>query len=448
MEHFELLIIGGVAAGMSAASQARRVDENMSIGVFEKGDYVSYGACGMPYLIDNLITDYNKLIAIDKDKYINERNIQIFTSSAATAVNFNEKTVTIEHGGLRKNYSWDKLVIATGARAVLPPFQGIENENVFVLRSLDDGLAIKRYIESGYPRKGIIVGGGAIGLEMAESLRTLGIETVMLEKAGSIASAFTEKIRERIIEELEKHNVTIKTGVDIKTINKVKDGLSVETNNSTIDTDFILISIGVRPNTEFLKNTGIKLDPRGAIIINSRSETNIPGVYAAGDCATVRHLIISEDVYMPLGTTSNKQGRVAGLQAAGVTSEEFKGIVGTQFVRVFDLEVAKTGFSETEAAKHNIKAESADVFWKSKAGYCPDSKKIYVKLTVNSETRELIGGETAGVDGAAQRANVIAAAITSKMKINDFAYLDLGYAPPFSPVWDSLLAAGQKLVKR
>jgi NADPH-dependent 2,4-dienoyl-CoA reductase/sulfur reductase-like enzyme len=448
MKHYDLLIIGGVAAGMSAASQARRIKKDISIGVFEKNNFVSYAACGMPYFIGDVVTDQNKLIAIDKDKFINERNIQIFTESCAEKIIFAKKQVEIKHKDRAETYTYDKLVIATGARAVIPPIKGVDSKNVFPLRNLDEGLAIKKYIQTVKSANGIIIGGGPIGLEMAESLRTLGIETVLLEKMDDIALAFDKEIRDLIIEELKKNNVTTKTKVNIKEIIQDKDKLKIQLDSETLLTDFIIVSVGILPNTDFLKGTELRMNERGAIIVNEKSGTNIPDVYSAGDCATAKHLILLDDVYMPLGTTSNKQGRVAGLQAAGIHNEIFKGIVGTQLIKVFDLELGKTGLSEADAKRSGINAKSSGVNWRSRAGYYPGAKNIFVKLTINNNTHELIGGQVAGEDGAALRTNVVAAAITSKMKIEDFAYLDLGYAPPFSPVWDSLHAAAQNLISR
>ncbi len=448
MKHYDILIIGGVAAGMSAASQARRNNKDISIGVFEKGGFVSYGACGMPYYIYDLIPDYNQLVAIDINKFINERNIQIFMNSQAIKVDFTRKQIEVKHSDWNETYTYNKLVIATGARAILPPIRGIDNKDIFVLRSLDEGIAIKKYIQAKKPGKGVIIGGGPIGLEMAESLRAMRIETTILEKMNNIAAAFDDDVRSLILRELEKNNVTVSAGVDIKEIKQKDNTLVIFVDNKELPADFIIASTGIRPNTEFLNGTGLKINDRGAIIVNERSETNIPDVYSAGDCATVKHLILNQNVYMPLGTTSNKQGRVAGLQAVGITSEQFKGIVGSQLIKVFDLELGKTGLSESEAEKAGIKSRSSSVQWRSKAGYYPGSKDLLIKLTINSNTGEIIGGQTAGYDGAALRLNVIATAVAAGMKVDEFAYLDLGYAPPFSPVWDGLLAAAQNLVQR
>jgi NADPH-dependent 2,4-dienoyl-CoA reductase/sulfur reductase-like enzyme len=448
MKHYDFVAIGGVAAGMSAASQARRIKKDISIAVFEKYNYVSYGACGMPYLIDDLVTDENKLIAIDKNKFINERNIQIFTDSSVEKVSFDKKQVEVKHKDHSDIYTYDKLVIATGAIAVTPPIKGLNKPNVFMLRSLNHGLAIKNYIRTNKPAKGVIIGGGAIGLEMAETLRTLGIETIILEKMDDIALTFDQEIRDIVKKELSTNNVAVKTKVNIKEIIEENNKLAIELDNESIKTNFIIVSAGIRPNTDFLKGTNLKMTDRGVIIVNERSETNIPDVYSAGDCATVKHFILNEDVYIPLGTTSNKQGRVAGLQAAGVRSEVFKGVIGSQLIKVFELELGKTGLSEAEAKKSGINAKSSGIEGRSRAGYYPGAKSIFVKLTINTDTRELIGCQIAGTDGAALRTNTAAAAIAARMKIEEFAYLDLGYAPPFSPVWDPLLSAAQNLITR
>lgn len=446
--YYDLLIIGGVAAGMSAASQARRENKEMSIALFEKSDFVSYGSCGMPYYIGGLISDYNKLIAIDVDMFINKRNIQIMTGTEATAIDFKEKKVMAVQNGKQMEVSYGKLMIATGAKAIQPPIPGAEQEGVFVLRNLNDGIRIKEYVDEKKPKSVVLVGGGFIGLELAENFRGNDIETTIVERLESVAMSMDTEIRDRIIQRLENNGVTVKTGTTVEEIKKDGSRIAVHAGGEVIVADLVVLSVGIAPNTDFLKGSELEMTDKGAIIVNEKSETNMPDVYSGGDCATVKHLVTGKNVYMPLGPTANKQGRVAGLQAAGVTTERFPGIVGTQLVKVFDLEVGKTGLSDEDAAAENIPASSMGATWKSRAGYCPKGDRLFVKLTINPDTREIIGGQIAGTDGAAQRTNVIATAIASKMKVEDFAYLDLGYAPPFSPVWDALLVTAQKMVKR
>jgi NADPH-dependent 2,4-dienoyl-CoA reductase/sulfur reductase-like enzyme len=433
---------------MSAASQARRTSNKLTIAVIEKSPYVSYAACGMPYYISNDVRDADSLVAINIDEYINERKIEIRLNTEVAAVDFTSKTITVISSAGKETIAFGKLIIATGARPVVPPIKGIDSPNIYYLRNLSDGIAIKKYIDERSPRSGIIIGGGFIGLEMAESLRKRSINTVMLEKFESVAMTMSPVIRSIITETLAVNDVTVRTHADITGIAASDAGLIVTASGDRYEGDFIIASTGIVPNTDFLKGTELAMNDRGAVIVDEKSATNLPDIYAAGDCATVKNLISGESVYLPLGTTANKQGRVAGLQAAGMTDEIFPGVVGSQMVKIFDLEVGKTGFNESDAWRAGVPSESSSVLSRSKAGYYPAASRICVSLTINSQTRELIGGETAGIDGAALRINTIATAVAARMKIEEVAYLDLGYAPPFSPVWDPVNAAAQKLMRR
>jgi len=448
MKKYDLLILGGDAAGMSAASQARRIDPSISIGVFDKGEYVSYAACGMPYYISGRVKESKNLIAINKEDFIKNRKIEIYNRHEAVKADFSAKSIMIKSDKGTDTYQYSRLIIATGAKPFIPPIKGIENDNIFFLRNLSDGIAIKEFIKSNSPKSCVIIGGGFIGLEMAESLHELNIKSTILEKMDSIASAMSPEIKKRITKKIKEKNIDVHTEVDIDEIQKSDQGLTVNCGNFNLNTDFIIVSVGIVPCTDFLSDTGLNMNERGAILIDEESKTNIPEVYAAGDCATVKNLITGKDVYMPLGTTANKQGRVAGLQSAGIKNEHFNGIVGTQFVKIFDLEAGKTGFNSSDAERAGIKSESISTLWKSRAGYCPEAQRIVLIITINSETRAIIGAEAIGAEGAVQRINVIAIAVTSGMTIDDFAYVDLGYAPPFAPVWDVLLAGAQKFIKR
>ena len=448
MTHFNLIVIGGDGAGMGAASQARRINKEISIAVFEKGEHVSYAACGMPYYISDDIKNYKELIAIDIDEFIDKRKIIIKTMSEVTEVDFTQKKIAASHNGELTHYTYDRIVIATGAAAAIPPIPGVENEDVFVLRTLRQGISIKEYIDNKKPEKAILIGGGFISLELAETLTKKNITITLLEKMDSIASLWSPEIQKIVADELIKQGVTIKTGVDIENIVREGKGLAINTKSGKFTADFIIISTGAKPNTAIFKNSGLQTLQNGAIIIDEKCRTNLKDVFAAGDCCTVKNLITGKDDYMPMATTANKQGRVAGLQAVNVTTEIFKGALGSQMMKVCDLEVAKTGFNKSDAEKHGIKTLDDYIEWKSRPGYYPGSDKIYVKLTIREDNRKVIGGELAGKDGAALRINTIAAAITAGMTVEDFAYLDTGYAPPFSPVWDPVVAAAQNFIKR
>jgi len=448
MSHFNIISIGGDAAGMSAASQARRIDKDLTIAVFERNEFVSYAACGMPYYISGDISDYTSLLAIDKDEFINKRKIQINTFSTVTSVDFDAKKLVVLSNGKEETHSYDKLIIATGASAAIPPIKGVNNEGIFVLRTLRDGLNIKDFIAKSKADSVILIGGGFISLELTETFLKLGIKVKLIEKASAVAALMSPEIQKIITESLLNQGVEVLTSVNISEIIKENNLLKVITDSGVHSAPFIIISTGAKPNTEFLKNSPLSFHKSGAIIVNEKTETNIPDVYAAGDCATVKNLITGMDEYMPMATTANKQGRVAGLQAAGVKSEIFKGALGTQMMKVSELEIAKTGFNRSDAEKNGIAVIDDIIEWKSRAGYYPLSQPIKVKLTIRSDNRKVIGGEIIGKDYAALRINTIAAAITAGMNVEDLAYLDTGYSPPFSPVWDPVIAAAQSFIKR
>ncbi|HOK02920.1 MAG TPA: FAD-dependent oxidoreductase [Spirochaetota bacterium] len=448
MSHFNIISIGGDAAGMSAASQARRIDKDLTIAVFERNEFVSYAACGMPYYISGDISDYTSLLAIDKDEFINKRKIQINTFSTVTSVDFDAKKLVVLSNGKEETHSYDKLIIATGASAAIPPIKGVNNEGIFVLRTLRDGLNIKDFIAKSNADSVILIGGGFISLELTEAFLKLGIKVKLIEKASAVAALMSPEIQKIITESLLNQGVEVLTSVNISEIIKENNLLKVITDSGVHSAPFIIISTGAKPNTEFLKNSPLSFHKSGAIIVNEKTETNIPDVYAAGDCATVKNLITAMDDYMPMATTANKQGRVAGLQAAGVKSEIFKGTLGTQMMKVSELEIAKTGFNRSDAEKNGIAVIDDIIEWKSRAGYYPLSQPIKVKLTIRSDNRKVIGGEIIGKDYAALRINTIAAAITAGMNVEDLAYLDTGYSPPFSPVWDPVIAAAQSFIKR
>ncbi len=448
MIKYDLLVIGGDAGGMSAASQARRIDKNISIGVLNKGEHVSFAACGMPYFISGDVGHADDLKAINPDDFMKKRNIQIFVKHEALRIDFMNRIVTIQNEKGAVDYGYGKLVIATGATPIIPPITGVDSENVFFLRNLSDGIAIQKYIAEKKPKKGIIIGGGFIGLEMSEALRKLSIETTLLEREESVALTMSPDVRQIILDELAAYDVAVRTGTTVESISRDGDRLIVSTASEKYEAEFVIVSTGVRPATEFLKETELAMTDFGAIVVNEKSETNITGVYSAGDCATVINRITGKTDYMPLGTTANKQGRVAGLQAVGIETEIFPGIVGSQQVKVFGLEIGKTGFNRADAERAGIPSETGNSSWNSRAGYYPGSEKVHVLITINSETRKVIGGEVIGRDGAAHRSNFIAMAVATGLTVEELAYMDLGYAPPFSPVWDPINSAAQVMVTR
>jgi NADPH-dependent 2,4-dienoyl-CoA reductase/sulfur reductase-like enzyme len=449
MSKERLVVIGGVAAGMSAASRARKLRPDMEILVFEKSGYVSYAACGMPYLISDKVKSANNLVVYDAQFFKEKRGIDVFLHHEVRQIFPQKRIVLILNGktGEETEYSYDKLLISTGARPIIPSIKGIDLKGVFTLRILEEGAAIKEYIIQKSPKKGLILGGGYIGMEMAEAFAENGIDVTVVEKMPGILGTMDDEINQVVEEELKVNNVTLIKSKAIVEFAGDESYISraVLDDGESLDADIALIGAGIRPNSEIAKDAGIELG-RAAIKVNERMETNIPDIYAAGDCAEAYHLVLGRNVHIPLGTTANKQGRVAGENIAGGDSI-FPGIVGTATFKVFDLEVGRTGITEKEALNEGIEYSTKVIEHISRAHYYPGASKIRIKLMANSKTGVLLGAQMVGKEGVSQRIDVFATAITAKMTAQEIGDLDLGYAPPFAPVYDPILISANELQK-
>ena len=446
-----LVVIGGVAAGMSAASRARRLRPDMEITVFEKSGFVSYGSCGLPYFISGIIKAPENLVVYDAKFFKEKRNIDVFVHHEVLKIFPAKRTILVKNleNGKEFEVGYDKLVIATGARAVKPNIKGIELKGIFTVRFLEDGIKIKEFISENSPRKALIVGAGYIGMEMAEALVSLGMDVTIVEQMPNILGTMDEEINEIVEQELQRNGVKLLKSVSVNEFigenGYVKK--SVLSNGQVIDAELVVVGAGIKPNSEIAKEAGIEIGKTGAIAVNQRMETNIPGIYSAGDCAEVYHLVLNRPVYIPLGTTANKQGKIAGENAAGGNAV-FKGIVGTAVFKVFDLEVARTGISEKQAKSEGFDYVATLIAHGSRAHYYPGGSKIRVKLIADRKTGRLLGAEMVGKDGVAKRIDVFATAIHAKLSVDEISDLDLSYAPPFAPVWDPILIAANDLEKK
>jgi NADPH-dependent 2,4-dienoyl-CoA reductase/sulfur reductase-like enzyme len=451
MTRERFIVIGAVAAGMSAASRARRLKPDMEIIVFERTGDVSWAACGMPYLIADKVKSADKLVVYDTKFFKEQRNIDVFLNHEAKQIFPQRKTVLVKNieTGEEKEYPYDKLLIATGARSVVPPIKGIDLKGIFTLRQLQEGVAIKEYIRQNSPKKGLIIGAGYIGMEMAEAFSTAGVKVTMVEKMPNIIGTMDDEITGVVEEELNNNGVKIIKSSAI--VQFQGDGSSVTgavtDSGMSINADIALIGVGIRPNSEIARDAGITLGRTAAINVNGKMETNIPDIYAAGDCAEAYHIVLRRNAYIPLGTTANKQGRVAGENATGGNAS-FAGIVGTAVFKTFNLEVGRTGITEKEAKAEGIDYVSNVIQHTSRAFYYPGKSHIKVKLVADRKTGLLLGAQMAGREGIAKRVDVFATAITARMTIRDVGNLDLGYAPPFAPVYDPILIAAEELQKK
>ncbi len=445
-----VVIVGGVAAGMSAASQAKRRKSSLNVTALEKSEFVSYGSCGLPYYIMDITKKHTDLIAIPKERFKSERNIDVLTKIEVVSIDSKAgKVFAIDHNEKKDiEFPYDYLAITTGASAIKPPIPGIDNPAIFQLRTLDDGIAIKGYIKSRSLKRTAIVGAGYIGMEMAEALKGLGLEVIVIEKLSNILGTMDDEITTIVEKTLESNGVKILKSTEVKSFDKKENGLiRIETSNGSFDVDMVILSIGVKPNSEIAKAAGIVTGVHDAILVNERMETNIPHIYSAGDCATTKHIILKKDAYIPMGTTANKQGKIAGANIAGA-NESFKGVAGTSVVKIFDLEVARTGLTEREALENKFNAVSSVITSKTRAHYYPGGKSITIKLVMEKKNGKLLGAQMVGGEGVSKRIDIVVAGLYKGMTIDELSRLDLSYAPPFAPVWDPLLVAANDAIKK
>lgn len=434
----KLVVIGGVAAGMSAASKLKRVNKDAHVVVYEKGNFLSYGACGLPYFVSGENDDYKKLIARTKEHF-EENGIEIHLQHEVVKVVPEKKQVMIKDLKNNKLFieSYDKLMISTGAVPIIPPFPGIELENIHALKTLEDGIRLKEVASQSHINNVAIVGAGYIGIEVAEAMRRLGKNVKIIELSDRSLRTFDPELTDIAEKELRNQGVELHFGEKVEGFigtNKVE---AIKTDKNTYKTDLVLMSIGIKPATKFLKGSGIPLAANGAVIIDREMRTNVEDIYAAGDCAQVYNRVTEENAFIPLGTNANKCGRIAGANIAG-SHIKYVGTLGSAAIKVFDLELARTGMSEIDAK--NLALDYATVFVKGAdhPGYYPNQTPIWIKLIYEKRTRRILGAQAAGPKGVVLRIDVFAVAIHNNMTTEELGMTDLCYAPPFAGVWDAI----------
>ena len=443
----QLIVVGGVAAGMSAAAKAKRIDPESEAVVYEKGPHISYAACGMPYFIAGDIPDYRSLFARTPEQMA-KQGVQVHLRHEVTGVDPEARVVRVRALDENREFEqgYDRLVIATGARPIQPSLPGIELGNVFLLRSFTEGLALQRFVEESQPHQAIVVGGGYVGVEMAETFRRLGMQVKMVIRSGKVMRAtLDDDVRALLEAELDRQGVEIIKGQPLS-FEGESQVEAVSTDQGNHACDLVLLGMGVRPETALAQAAGVNLGVTGAISTDDHMRTNLPDVYSAGDCAEAFHLVTGQPDYIPLGSTANKQGRVAGSNAAGEDSA-FRGIVGTMVVRAFDLVVASTGLTATQAQNQGYQVRAPLIRAKDSSHYFPGAADIHVKLVVDDSTGQLLGAQIAGQKGVAKRIDVFATALHLQLGVRDIQSLDLSYAPPFAPVWDPILVAANVAAK-
>lgn len=444
------VIIGGDAAGMSAATQIRRLNPDSEVVVFEKGKILSYAQCGLPYYVAGLVPSSEDLIARTKEQFEEKYGIKIYLAHEVTGLDAENQTVRGNQleadQAFEENY--DYLLIATGGEAIVPPWPGVNLDRVSVLKTIPDANRIIQWLEQNPDiQKVTVIGGGYIGLEMAEAFHLRGKEVQIIDIADQLNASFDPDMAIHAKDELEKKGVKVLLNEEVKGFKGDIKVTSVETDKGEYPTDLVIVAIGIKPNSHFAKEAGIELGPKGAIKVNEKMQTNIKNIYAAGDCATHYHLVKEQDDFIPLGTTANKQGRIAGTNLGGGDAS-FKGIIGTAVMKVLDLDMARTGLSEKEAKGLNLDIETVSIRSRHHATYYPDAKRLFIKLVFDKNTRRLLGGQVVGYEGVDKRIDVLAVAITQKLTIDELQELDLSYAPPFNGVWDPVQQASRVAEKK
>ena len=442
-----LVVIGGNAAGMSAASRARRLNPPLEVVVLEKGDYVSYGTCGLTYLVSGVVPGADDLIVYTPEFLRTRRGIDVRIGHEVTEIVPGQKQVEVRRGQNLFALKYDKLVIAAGG-APAEEIPGAEAACVFTCNDLAGALALRRFIEERRPRLGVVIGGGYIGLEAAEALRARNLEVTVLERSESLLEDIEPEIGHWVGECLARHGVRVQCKAAVNSIVAAPAGLVnvLYGSQGVVPAEVVVLATGLVPRAELGARAGVQLGASGATWTDNRQQTNLASIYAAGDCVETLHLVAGRMAYLPLGTTANKQGRVAGENAAGGNTT-FPGVVGTLVTRVFELEVARTGLSVAAARAAGFTPEGVTVDSLSRAKYL-SGKPLRVKLVIDRESGRLLGGQLVGEEGAARRVDVLVTALTARMTLAEFVHLDFGYAPPYGPVYDPLLIAAWEAAKK
>jgi len=455
------VIVGGDAAGMSAASKAKREDPELEVIVLERGEWVSYAACGTPYYVKGEIEELSELVAVTPLEFREERDVDLRTQHEVVDVDPDSSTVTVLGEGERYELSYGTLLLSTGARAVEPPFEGMDREGVFTIHSLPEADAIDVFVADTAPETAAIVGGGYVGIEMAEALSARGIDVHLFEMLPHVLDPFGEAVAEAVEAHLAEQDVTLHldTAVD-GFVGRAADGGAqtdgaeepatdgtvggVRVAEEVYPADVAIVGVGVDPATELAEDAGIELGPTGAIATDQYGRTNVEDVFAAGDVAEATHVVTGEPVHVPLALTANRAGRAIGQTVTGDPTPVGE-TAGTAIVKAFDLGAARTGIVDEERAREaGFDPVSVTISAPSRPHYYPGGSKLTVTLLANAESGAVLGGSVVGEEGA-KRIDTIATALQGGLTVADLQGTDLAYAPPFSPVWDPVLTAAKVL---
>lgn len=440
----KVVIIGGVAGGASAAARLRRLDERAEIIVFERSGFVSYANCGLPYYIGGTIAEKRELTLQTPESFWNRFRIRVKTKHEVLAIDPAAKTVTVKDLSTGKTFteSYDKLVLSPGAMPTRPPLPGIDSERVFSLRTVEDTLRIHDYVRREKPQSAVLVGGGYIGIEVAENLRELGLDVTIVQRPKQLMNTLDYDMATFVHAKLREKGIRLELGRSVSGFEE-RDGqiLTLIDGQDPLPADLVLLAIGVTPDSGLAKQTGLALGIKGSIVVNDRMETSVPDIYAVGDAVQVKHAVTGQDALIALAGPANKQGRIAADNICGLDSR-YRGSQGSSIIKVFDLTVASTGLTEKAAASAGIDADCVVLSPGSHASYYPGARPMTMKVVFEKQTFRLLGAQIAGGEGVDKRIDVLAVALHAGMRADELKGLDLAYAPPYSSAKDPVNMAG------
>lgn len=435
----KVVVVGGSAAGMSFAAKYKRNQPSDEVIVLDKRDYISFGACGLPYFAGGMFDDTERMISRTPEQAI-KSGLDVRIETEMVALDRTEKQIKVRHQGEESTIDYDMLVIATGARPIVPSFGEFTPEHVYTLTSMEDGLAVKEALKDSNKQRVCVIGGGFIGLEVFDAAHLLGKHVTIIEREQHVMSRqFSPEMIEVVEGAIRESGAELKTGCSVSAIRDAEQGgYIVETDNGNVEADVVIMSLGFKPNTEAFE---LPKAANGALLVDEFGATEDAHIYAAGDCAVVHHMALGKSVYVPLATTANKQARMMADKLAGKDTY-MTGFLGSSCLKVLDYELACTGVSELLAKEHGLEVKVSTISDKNQTDYYPGQEDIKVKLVYHPETNVLLGGEIVGKKGAVGRINALAVAITAKMTTQQLGYMDFCYAPPFARTWDALNVAG------
>lgn len=437
-----LVVIGGGAAGMSAASAARRTDPTCEITVLEATGYAAYGLCGIPYYLAGLLERAEELVSYPPSYFRQQRRIQLRLHTRALALDPDQRVVHYRDTTQEARLSYDRLVVAAGGVPVLPALPGLDDERVLTVRTLEGALLLRSLLDAGRISRALVVGAGYLGLEMAEALHTRGVAVTVAEALPMVMPTLDEPVASLVADEVRRHGVELRLDAQFHGVSRAEHQLVALVDGAELPVDVVVMAVGVRPAAHLATDSGARTGPRGALLVDEQMRTSLDHVYAAGDCIATEHLVLGRPAFVPLGPAGNKTGRVAGTVAAGGHAR-FRGVVGTAVAKIFRLGVAHTGLNLTQAqAEFGSNVIATDIVGRSRAKYYPGSEPVAVRL-VHEAGGRLLGAQMVSCGDVAKRIDVVAAGLHAGFDIDDLLALDLSYAPPYAPVYEPLLLAAQ-----